>query len=841
MQQEIMKRAMFSMPLSKEARNSGIMAGFEDEMPPEDTAEQMPPMARTPQNPEILMNNLRGDVRSTDARYQELADMVGEEAAQNTPPEVLAMLQMQLGQQQGGIGGLPQGAAMMPPPMEGGGPMGAPGGAPAMPSPEEMMAMQGGMPPQGAMPPGMESAPPFPQGAEAPPPGYAHGGSVHGDYPPTPDGMPPMHAQVGAFASMGTRAAQFLSPYVTRLGDKIATGAQELNALGGRLMSQNAPTTFRPVFENVRGPMGRFTAEQTVKFPTVTQHLSNVFPKTTDALRGAVNYAGNVSSGAGVGLPVGAVAAGMYMNSEERTPTDADMRQGLENQYADAYYASMGGDRSIPLPSLGNMSNEQLVDATIKYSQMAADKYEAKPVDKKPAGKISIGPTDSATDLKNVPSTEKKDAAPVDGSNDDPLGLFINQKLKEQEAREKAQLGSYAGRVEAQQKALQPLYDKINAGSQDDAKTNALLLLADAGFKYASTTAATPAMALGQALQGVPKGLAAIVAQARDRKLKIDMAVLEHAMTRVDTEDKYARDLQKQVWDYAKAIDVENIKQLLKQGVVFEQAPGGRLIKKDRVTGSYLGTQINPDSTLYKSATDVNSRYALVPSNPFVRDLGPTNMSVAEDPDQLKAIEKHFDATNTALSTFDEIYKEIQNAYGPGAAILSGWNNTIVPFGAPLSKDTARAEATIGILLERLKRNVGSGDLSGSGRQSVQEMTEAKNVLDLKPSTFFSSPEESFQKLNSFKTMFLNMRQEDIERLGFSTRSYRASVPPSGTSKDPYVIPPDKKEAAYMYRLLSQNLAPLANPNTLIYIKKDGVVRAVNPSLLMSLSNGGAQ
>ena len=35
MKNEILKRAMFAMPLSKESRNSGIMAGFEDEMPEE--------------------------------------------------------------------------------------------------------------------------------------------------------------------------------------------------------------------------------------------------------------------------------------------------------------------------------------------------------------------------------------------------------------------------------------------------------------------------------------------------------------------------------------------------------------------------------------------------------------------------------------------------------------------------------------------------------------------------------------------------------------------------------------------------------------------------------------
>ena len=120
MKNEILERAMFAMPLSKDARNSGIMAGFEEDMPEdveEESMEEMPPMARTPQNPEILMNTLRGDMRSMDARYQELAQMVGEEAAMDTPPEVLAMLQPQLAAPAAGIGALPQAQGMMPPNM----------------------------------------------------------------------------------------------------------------------------------------------------------------------------------------------------------------------------------------------------------------------------------------------------------------------------------------------------------------------------------------------------------------------------------------------------------------------------------------------------------------------------------------------------------------------------------------------------------------------------------------------------------------------------------------------------------------------------------------------------
>ena len=51
MEDEVLKRDMFSKPMTKAARNTGIMAGFEDDdmedMQPEEPEEQMSPMART--------------------------------------------------------------------------------------------------------------------------------------------------------------------------------------------------------------------------------------------------------------------------------------------------------------------------------------------------------------------------------------------------------------------------------------------------------------------------------------------------------------------------------------------------------------------------------------------------------------------------------------------------------------------------------------------------------------------------------------------------------------------------------------------------------------------------
>ena len=132
MKAKVLDRPMFKkkgppIPADK-AENVGIMQGFmtalddiegDDYEEEEDGAEKM--LDRRPDSPEILMNNLRGDMRSVDARVEELADLVGYRAAAETPTEVLALLQPVLAQQ-GQMGQPPA------PPM--GGPQ---GGAPAGP------------------------------------------------------------------------------------------------------------------------------------------------------------------------------------------------------------------------------------------------------------------------------------------------------------------------------------------------------------------------------------------------------------------------------------------------------------------------------------------------------------------------------------------------------------------------------------------------------------------------------------------------------------------------------------------------------------------------------------
>ena len=163
--------------------NVGIMQGFLDDVGEEenereeeensDDAVSAKMLNRRVDSPEILMNNLRGDMRSVDARREELADLVGYEAATETPDSVLAMLQPVLAQG-GGIGALPQSGPM------------AQGPQPPMPPPP------GG--PMGAMPPG---APPPPPGGATPPAGGDMAALLAAAGPPPGGGMAPPGPMTG--------------------------------------------------------------------------------------------------------------------------------------------------------------------------------------------------------------------------------------------------------------------------------------------------------------------------------------------------------------------------------------------------------------------------------------------------------------------------------------------------------------------------------------------------------------------------------------------------------------------------------------------------------------------
>ncbi len=806
MKEEILKRAMFAMPLSKEAQGTGIMSGFdmeemEDDVDTNADMEDMPPMARTPQNPEILMNNLRGDMRSVDARYMELAQMVGEEAAMETPPEVLAMLMGQMGAQQAGIGALPQAQGMMPPGAQ------APGGQ--MPAPDQMGAPQpapampqGGIP----MPQGMESAPPFSQGAEAPQ-GYAYGGEVA---PPTPDGMPPMYAAAGAFINPAMRAAQFV-------GNKASQYGSAANAALGRMFMAPQGIT-QPYLENVRGPGGRFMAEQVQRGgdllqPTFTQGLQ----------QGAARLAEQYPRTAQMALPV----AGML--GLAAAPKGGAPGQSMGSSLAD----------QIPRDSLEELRARNVGDQAPAVS-MSFDK----PFTVADPSRYTVTEQAPAAAPMAVPAAPSAEAAAPEA---DDLGAFITDKLASFDKRQKdtgvagaikeaVKEKSKVDRIRDARAEYEPLFAEILGDDKESAKINALLLLSEAGLKLAGTRKPTFAMALADAASGLPRGFAAIAAQERELGVKGKMAALQQAIGDVDAQDKYAQALKLQVLKG----DYELLKERAKQGGgITEDAGMGLRVTKTK-GGSFVGTGIDPNDPSVKSA--INSQFTLRDTdNPFVENRGAAPTTLVTDKTQRLELGKTLTSLENSLKTLDNLKSVYTSAYGPGAWFQDKVNNLLVPVDPTgLVKpnfDTADATSRISFGLNSILKNIASAN--DGGRVAVQEQEwvreTAKGVSD--PTKFFADKELVAKQYGSLEATLRNARQQVLTQLGYEGNDYVMRTPNTGTQNDPFTIPADPAQQKTMFTFLGSTIGKLQDPRAVVHVRMpNGTVQQFNPTQLRALN-----
>jgi hypothetical protein len=279
-----MKSKAMNRPMFMDAENVGIMQGFKDEDMQEGyETEQM--IDRTPSSPEILMNNLRGDMRSIDARMEELSQLVGEEAAMETPDEVLALLQPVLASQQG-IAGLPAGMPDQP--------MGSP--TPPSPMGDTMPAPDMGMmPPDMGMPQG---APPMPQGAGAMPPG------------PPPTAQAPLNMAEGGYVQSfqagsdeeGVTPSTEPSPPVDPYSAEALL--QQLDARRDPEALRRSYEELMPVYQDVLGGTDRSATQSQILFDIAQAGLN--LAAGTDArgqpVRPGASFASSLA-GAAQGLP----------------------------------------------------------------------------------------------------------------------------------------------------------------------------------------------------------------------------------------------------------------------------------------------------------------------------------------------------------------------------------------------------------------------------------------------------------------------------------------------------------------------------------------------------------
>ena len=327
---KVLQRKMFRDPSQDE--NVGIMQGFMDDVHEmlgvddmfdeepgeEDDGGVAKAMGRRPNSPEILMNNLRGDMRSVDARVEELAEMVGYNAAASTPPEVLALLQPVLKQQ--GIAALEAAAPAMPD-------MGmAPPGMPDM----------GMAPPPGAMgmaPPAMEGGiGSLSQGnMEQPPMQMARGGPVQ-------------YFQTGS-------GPEAVTSYETRINELLGRTAQD------PIDAMVRARELTPQYQELLGTSDKGSAKSQMLF---------------DIAQAALGYAANVGPD---GQPLRGSQASRLAGATRALPGQIAARgaQAKEGE-ARARLAALGqaqSEREAAIAANTALSSDQLAIAMAQQAQAA--------------------------------------------------------------------------------------------------------------------------------------------------------------------------------------------------------------------------------------------------------------------------------------------------------------------------------------------------------------------------------------------------------------------------------------------------------------------------------------
>ena len=617
------------------------------------------------------------------------------------------------------------------------------------------------------MPPGGEGMPgPFPQGGAE-------------QAPPTPDGMPPQQFYLGGIAQGMMRGAQVLGP-------RIAQGAQAANAALGRMFM--SPQMSQPVLDNVRGAGGRFTAEQIARGgnlmqPTFTQGLN----QGLNQLSAQYPQAGNLASRLGMaGAASTAGAAALLRSFNIDNNLDGRSQNAPSRQKVDI--------SQIPGPNGENDPNELA-------------RIQAMP-DESPAETARLA-------AQEAPAEDVYSA----GNNPDEDSTFASSAAKD--------LSTLTGvppkklskidRIRASRDEYAPLFQELMGDNKADMKTNALLMLADAGFKFAGATEPTMAMSLAKSVEGIPKGFAALIAQAKDRKLKLDSAALTQAITDVNAQDAYAQAQQMEILKGDYKLLLAQAKE--KGDKVTDGGMGGRVIEDKN--GSFLGFSIDPNDASVRGA--IRSDYTLRDTdNPFVQNMGEAPTTTETDKGERIKLGTGLRSIDDALAQLNLVKRDFTELYSPGTWVLSKVNNILVPVTWGLIRpdvDQAKAATAVSVGLNRIQKAVATAN--NTGRTAVQEMEWVRETTAgiNDPQAFFTNKELAAAQLNALETELRNSRQSILTQLGYEKNNYVMSTPNTGTQSDPFAISQDPEAARRMYTFLKGTVGKAQDPNATVYLQ----------------------
>lgn len=637
--------------------------------------------------------------------------------------------------------------------------------------------------------------------------------------PPTPDGMPPMYAQAGAFVNAGTRAAQFAQS----LGSRAVPYLESFNAMLGR--QTMPPTMTQPFLENVRGPMGRFTAQQINRggdliYPTFTQGVSQ---QASQFLQNNPRIAGAVRPIA-AGLTAATAPLMSTLGLGESTPMSPEQQAAYDKTTAALNY----------IDSPENRAKERArATAMTARDQLAAAKPSFNSI-RQPKGPMRLGTSVMATEnetsdrLGDFITQKLADKAVEDQVDTRQLAISDMAKAAAPEKEKTTVFANRLSRIKEAREGYAPLFDELLAGDSEDAKTNALLMLSEAGFKFASTAAATPAMAFAEAASGLPRGFAALLAQQKDRKLKVDTAVLSKAIDDVDAQDKYAQAMQLEMIKADARLKSDVLKgdqavilELAKQGgTILEDAGyGGRYEKTKQ--GSFIKFSMEPKDPSVTSTID--SDYTLRPTdNPYVRNLGKASTTIVTDKEQRLKLGARLRELDNDLQVIQQMKGLVQNAYSPGTWFSDKVNNLLVPISGGVIKpkfDTADAALRLRSFYTNISKPTGN-----DGRFSTQQQEwEMKNLDPIsRPTGFLENKELAANAMNSLQTIKVNERQTIATQLGIVSDNLVMDTPATGTVNNPFKYTDNPEDQRIMSTFLVSGIAKKAPSTATFYVQMPG-------------------
>jgi hypothetical protein len=744
MKKPVMRREMF-IAMAPKSGSKGIMSGFDDEMEIEDYED------RTPENLEIIANNLRGDIRSMDERYLELAQMVGESAFE-TPEEVVALMQSQMGQQQQP----PQSAAPAPTQQPGG--IAALGGATAPQAPQGIM--------QGV-------AEPTDQGPmEQPPVQMAHGGIVHRQLgsPPTGEVAPGRRAlgfmrfmEPGSIPDPRTMDPRSVPiPKVQVQQTPLMAPSYAGNAIRYGDMSPQAAQFLQS------GAARPGTLPQQI--PLATRLSTNVY----EAMRSAPGFAREVGrtmmstpqGRAAAVIGTGVTAALPFLGGREQAPSDQPAVSEVPGVDAQGRYTPV----PLPTPVRG------------KTGDVERDIGEPPMRGKSGIPGVDVGVEDMVTSTTPVPVPTTTVPAPTKVAEKVEIAAPKARGFKER----------------VQDKI--DIYKDVLGDDKNMRQAQALFLLAEAALNVAGASGRSTAERLAKGLKGLPAGMGALGAEQAKQDLSVRAAAVSSVEQEMAAESKQATQLMLKMADLnAKNADINTMAQYLVDSANFSPEKAVQVAKLSKAGGikpneagemvDFTGRVIRSDFRL------VDGDVGFLPADgsmPFV-SVGKRSLVPATAKDR-PALATELGNNQSMVGAIERVMQlpGFESMFGPLAKVQSGLTSVLTPFfGADAPFTNLPKDVQKNVAME-LRNELIQLNARNTSRPSVWEQKQVEKFVG-DPNAILTSPEEFFGVLNNFRVKAINRANEIEHQLTGSPLKQLETIP-LGTSKDPL----QAKDAAYL-------------------------------------------